>query len=181
MIANDRAEGPRATPAGDGEPARPEDLLRRLQELGIETTTVHHPPVFTVEEAKALRGEISGAHTKNLFLRDKHGSMWLVVCLEDRRLDLRELAERIGAKKLSFGSAARLMKYLGVTAGAVTPFAVINDGQRRVQVVLDRALRERSLLNFHPLDNAMTTSIRANDFLRFLDAEGHPPGLVDLE
>ncbi|MBI4540282.1 MAG: prolyl-tRNA synthetase associated domain-containing protein [Gemmatimonadetes bacterium] len=162
-------------------PARAENLFRRLAELGIEITTVHHPPVFTVEEAKALRGEIPGAHTKNLFLRDKRGSMWLLVCLEDRRLDLRELAGRLDTSKLSFANPERLMKYLGVTAGAVTPFAVINDKGRQVEVVLDRALREKELLNFHPLDNCRTSSIGTEDFLRFLREEGHPPRFLDFE
>jgi Ala-tRNA(Pro) deacylase len=170
------------TPLADGsEPATPDDLFNRLASLGIEAQTVSHPPVFTVEEAKALRGEILGVHTKNLFLRDKKGTMWLVVCSEDRGIDLKDLAQRLGSGRLSFASADRLRKYLGVIPGAVTPFAIINDHGNAVHVAIDRDVLTRDPLNFHPLDNAMTTSIGASDLARFLDAEGHPPKLITFE
>jgi Ala-tRNA(Pro) deacylase len=156
------------------------DLVARLSGLGIAVTTVEHPPVFTVEEARRHRGGLTGTFTKNLFLRDKKGAMWLVVCLEDRAVDLRVLAERIGAKHLSFGSPERLMRHLGVIPGAVSPFAVINDTDRLVRVVLDRAVLTQDPINLHPLDNAKTTAIAAADLLRFLEAEGHPPQLLDL-
>jgi len=159
----------------------PEQLFRRFQELGIDVTTVQHAPVYTVEEAKTVRGTLEGCHTKNLFLRDKKGSMWLVVCQEDRSVDLGDLARRLGAKRFSFGSAARLMEYLGVVPGAVTPFAVINDQDGAVRVAIDRAILDREPLNFHPLDNAMTTSIGAQAFLRFLDAENHTPHFIDFD
>jgi Ala-tRNA(Pro) deacylase len=163
------------------EPRTPEDLFRRLEELGISTQTIEHPPVFTVDEAKALRGEIEGCHTKNLFLRNKKRAMWLVVCPEDRSLDLKILATRLGSGRLSFGNAERLMSYLGVIPGAVTPFAILNDGGRKVGVVLDRALLGAEVLNFHPLDNAMTTAIHPDDFVRFLEAELHPPSIIGFE
>jgi Ala-tRNA(Pro) deacylase len=168
--------------ADGGAPATPEDLFRRLGELGIETSTMEHPAVFTVEEAREARGPIPGCHTKNLFLRDKKGRrMWLVVCREDRAVDLRQLALRVGASgRLSFGSAERLMKYLGVTPGAVNPFAVINDHGGAVRVVVDRAILDDPPLNFHPLVNTMTTSIGADDFLRFLSEEKHEPKLIDF-
>jgi Ala-tRNA(Pro) deacylase len=162
-------------------PATPEDLFRRIDSLGIVVSTVEHPPVFTVEEAKALRGEIAGCHTKNLFLRNKKGRMWLLVCLEDRAIDLKELAERLNAGRLSFGSAERLAQFLGVIPGAVTPFAIVNDRSGAVRVVIDEALLDKGPLNFHPLDNARTTSIAANDLLAFLEAEGHPARLIDLD
>jgi Ala-tRNA(Pro) deacylase len=166
--------------ADGGRPATPEDLFRRLRELGIPFTTAEHAPVFTVEQAKVERGRIPGSHTKNLFLRDKKERMWLLVCLEDRTIDLKVLAGQLGADHLSFGSAGRLMRYLGLTPGAVTPFGVMNDRARKVRVVLDRAVLEQEPLNFHPLVNRMTTSIGAADFLRFLEAEGHRPQIVDL-
>lgn len=137
--------------------------------------TVTHPPVFTVEEARRHRSDLPGTHTKSLFLRDKKGAMWMVVCLEDRAVDLKDLAARIGAKHLSFGSPERLMRYLGVIPGAVSPFAVINDVERAVRVVLDDAVLAQDPVNLHPLDNAMTTAIAAADLVRFLEAEGHPP------
>ena len=163
-----------ATPITSGE------LLRRLEVLGIGVTTVEHPPVFTVDEAKTLRGTITGGHTKNLFLRNKKGAMWLVVCAEDRHFDLKARAARLGSGRFSFGSADRLMKFLGVIPGAVTPFAVVNDARGKVQVALDRELLGEEVICFHPLDNAMTTSIRPDDLIRFLESENHAPELVDL-
>lgn len=162
-------------------PATPAELFERLRALGIATTTASHPPVFTVEQSKALRGPVPGCHTKNLFVRNKKGRMWLIVCLESRVVNLKALGRSIGAGGLSFGSPERLMGYLGVIPGAVTPFAVINDAGHAVGVVLDRAILDREPLNFHPLDNAMTTSIGAADFLRFLEAEQHTPVLVDFD
>lgn len=162
-------------------PKTPDDLFARFDELGIATSTIQHPPVFTVAESKALRGPIPGCHTKNLFLRNKKGRMWLVVCLEGRAVDLKELGKAIGAGSLSFGSPRRLMSYLGVIPGAVTPFAVVNDAEGVVKVAVDREILEQEPLNFHPLDNSMTTAIGARDFVRFLEAEAHPPLLLDFD
>jgi len=161
-------------------PTTPDDLFGYLDDLGIETSTVEHAAVFTVDEARRWRGELPGAHSKSLFLRNKKGRMWLVVTLEDRRIDLRDLGERLGAGRLSFGSADRLMRYLGVIPGAVTPFATINDQDRAVQIVLDRKMLEIEPLNFHPLDNTKTTAIPADGLLRFLEATGHTPELLDF-
>jgi Ala-tRNA(Pro) deacylase len=157
-----------------------QELLTFLDDHGIDNRTVDHPPVFTVEEAKRLRGELPGAHSKSLFVRNKKGSMWLVVALEDRPIDLKDLAERLGAGRLSFGSPDRLMRALGVIPGAVTPFGVINDAAQAVQVVLDREMLEQEPLNFHPLDNAKTTTISAEGLLRFLAATGHEPVVLDF-
>jgi len=158
-------------------PWGPAELQTRLAELGITSRTMDHPPVFTVEEAARYKGDLPGAHTKNLFLRDKPGKkMWLLCVRADREVDLRALPERIDAKpRLSFGSAERLMMFLGVTAGAVSPFAIINDHGGAVRVVLDRALLEGEIVNLHPLDNAKTTAIAPADLLRFLTAERHEP------
>lgn len=155
-------------------------LFNRLGELGIKTVTVSHPPVFTVDEAKRLRGSLPGGHCKSLFLRNKKGEMWLVVTLEDRVLDLKVLGERIGAGRVSFGSAERLMQYLGVIPGAVTPFAIVNDRERLVKLVLDAEMMRHTPLNYHPLRNDRTTAITPEDLVRFLEAEGHPPRIADL-
>lgn len=162
------------------EPCSPSDLFGFLERLGIATETVHHPPVFTVEEAKRLRGKLPGSHSKSLFLRNKKGRMWLVVAREDRTIDLRDLGERLEAGRLSFGSPDRLMRYLGVIPGAVTPFAIINDREHQVRVVLDREMMEEPPLNFHPLDNSMTTAIQPDDLLRFCSATGHQVRLLEL-
>lgn len=168
----------------DGEtalPNDPEQVLARLEALGIASRSFRHAPVFTVEEAKALRGDLSGAHIKNLFLRNKKGEMWLVTCLEDRRIDLKALAAALGAGRFSFGSAERLMTHLGVQPGSVTPLAVVNDRAGRVRVVLDKALLDYDEVNCHPLVNDMTTTLSTEGLVAFLEAEGHPPQILDFD
>src|SRR3954452_3341275 len=121
-------------------PASRQDLMARLDELGIETETREHAPVFTVEEARALRGEIRGGHCKNLFLKDEKGALYLIVCLEDARIDLKTLPQRIGSRRLSFGKPDLLTKALGVEPGSVTPFALINARSGEVNVLLEEAM-----------------------------------------
>jgi Ala-tRNA(Pro) deacylase len=160
-------------------PATPTDLFAFLDRLGIAHHTVTHPPLFTVEQSRALRGMIPGGHTKNLFLKDKKDALYLVVALEDAAVDLKGLHRRLGASgRFSFGSADLLRQALGVEPGAVTPFAAINDTGRRVSVVLDAAMMERDMLNYHPLDNTMTTSIARDGLMKFLEATGHPPRIL---
>ena len=141
----------------------PQQLFARLDALGLAHRTVEHVPVFTVEESKQHRGVLPGHHIKNLFLRNKKEEMWLVVALEDRAIDLKRLGEMLGAGRLSFGSPERLAKYLGVEPGSVTPFAVINDGDHKVTLVLDEGLKggvqADGLINAHPLTNSMTSAI----------------------
>jgi len=163
-------------------PATPDDLLRYLAELGIKCVSYEHPPVFTVDESKRLRGRLPGGHCKSLFLKDKADRLWLVVALEDRPVDLKRLRRALEAKKtLSFGSAELLMATLGVIPGAVTPFGVINDREARVQVVLERRMLARDPLNYHPLVNDRTIALSPTDLLRFLRSAGHEPLLLDLE
>jgi len=170
------SEPPNPRLANGNPPATAEDLLARLEALGIETRTHTHAAVFTVEAAKNVRGDLPGGHTKNLFVRDKRGTMWLLCCPADQPVDLRALAPRLGASgRLSFGSTERLMRYLGVTPGAVSPFAVINDHDRHVEVVLDPEVLAVEPINMHPLDNTRTTAISAAGLLAFLEAVGHPP------
>ncbi len=157
----------------------PDELLGYLDELGIETRTAEHPPVFTVDEAKRLRGPLPGAHCKSLFLRNKKGRMWLVVLYEDTDVDLRWLGDAIGAGRVGFASPRRLDEHLGVIPGAVTPFAVVNDSDHVVRVVLERGLLDAELLNFHPLENTRTTAITPGDLVGFLDATGHAPTFLD--
>jgi Ala-tRNA(Pro) deacylase len=161
-------------------PTSPDQLFAHLEGLGIRTRTVQHPPVFTVDEAKARRGDLPGAHIKNLFLRNKKGEMWLVVAEESRPIDLKALGERLGAGRLSFGSPERLMSYLGVAPGAVTPFALINDREGQVKVAIDKAVLEQDPVNCHPLANDKTTAITPQDLLAFIENSGHKPMILDL-
>lgn len=158
----------------------PQQLFARLEALGIAHHTVEHPPVFTVEEAKALRGNLPGHHIKNLFLRNKKEEMWLVVALEDRAIDLKRLGEALGAGRLSFGSPERLRRVLGVEPGSVTPFALVNDETQVVRLALDRGLTEGGPVNAHPLVNTMTTAIASADLLRLFEATGHAPLWLDF-
>ena len=162
-------------------PATTEQLLAHLASLGIDVPMVEHPRVFTVDEAREHRGHLPGIFTKSLFLRDRKGAMWLVVCVDDRDVDLRALPHRIGAKpRLSFGSAERLMKYLGVTAGSVSPLALINDTGGQVRVYFDAEVLAGDPVNLHPLDNAKTVTIAPADLLRFLEDIRHPATTIDF-
>ena len=161
-------------------PASESQLFARLEALGIATQTHEHPAVFTVEEAQALRGTLPGGHCKSLFFKDKKAQLWLVVCLEERAIELRKLERAIGAARLSFGKPELLFETLGVTPGSVTPFALINDTGRAVRVVLDRDMLACNPLNFHPLRNTATTAIAPADLERFIAACGHEPLIVDF-
>ena len=163
-------------------PATEIDLFRRLDELGIETNTHRHEAVHTVEESKALRGNLPGGHSKNLFLRDKKRNIWLVVAQEDRNVDLKVLRERLATSgNLSFGNAELLAEVLGVEPGSVTPFALINDTEHRVRVVVDEGLLGYAALNFHPLSNRATTAIKPDELLRFIESGGHKPEIMSFE
>ena len=159
-------------------PATRDDLMTFLDKLSIKVTTVEHPPLFTVEESRRLRGAIPGGHTKNLFLKDRDGALFLVVAEEDAEIDMKSLHKAIGSARLSFGKPDLLMEVLGVVPGAVTPFSVLNDTGRRVAVILDEALMRHDRLNFHPLENTATTTIGREDFRRFLAAAGHEPRVL---
>jgi len=157
-------------------PALPDDLFAYLDTLGIAHKTVTHPAVFTVDEGRELRGAIAGGHTKNLFLRDKKGTAFLVVTLENAAIELKSLHRLLGASgRFSFASAELMRDLLGVEPGSVTPFAAINDTAGRVTVVLDAAMMAYDVLNFHPLVNTGTTTISRDGLLKFLEAIGHPP------
>jgi Ala-tRNA(Pro) deacylase len=162
-------------------PASRDDLFARLDQLGVETETHEHPPVFTVEEAKIHCGHLPGGHCKSLFLKDKKGELWLVVTLDHRAVDLKRLAKALGAGRLSFGRPELLEEVLGVTPGSVTPFGLINDQERRVRVILDAEMMRCELLNYHPLSNDATTTITPAGLLAFVESCGHHPRVVDLE
>jgi Ala-tRNA(Pro) deacylase len=157
-------------------PATPDDLFAFFDRLAIPHSTIQHPPLFTVEQSQALRGRIPGAHTKNLFLKDKKGALFLVTAPEDAAIELKSLHNRLGAKgRFSFGPAAQMLEALGVEPGSVTPFGALNDTRGRVTVVLDATLMTHDLINAHPLVNTMTTTLARDDLLRFLRATGHEP------
>lgn len=157
-----------------------ESLMARLNELEISTNTVEHPPLRTVDDAQRLRGDLPGGHAKNLFLKDKKKNYWLLVAPEDAAIDLKAAATVLEAQKFSFANAEELERMLGIVPGAVSPFAVINDQEQQVSLVVDERLIECSQLNFHPLRNDRTTAIATSDFLKFLEATKHKPKVLRL-
>lgn len=156
-------------------------LLARLDALGIVYARHAHPPLRTVEESRALRGTMPGAHCKNLFLREKKGGLWLAVCEEARAIRIRDLEKAVGAKNVSFGSAERLGEALGVLPGAVTPLSLVNDAERRVRLILDAQMMQAEVLNCHPLHNEATVAIATADLRRLFAETGHEPVEVDFD
>jgi Ala-tRNA(Pro) deacylase len=160
--------------------ANRQDLFRRLAELDIATRTVEHEPLFTVAESSKVERELPGAHTKNLFLKDEGGELFLIVAESTTRVDLKALARTLRAGRFSFGKPELLIEALGVMPGSVTAFAVINDPNRRVRVIIDAELMKHDNINCHPLENTATTNIGRDDLLRFIRACGHEPKIATL-
>ena len=156
------------------------DLFDRLQVLEIETETVHHDAVFTVEESSKAEITLPGAHTKNLFLKDAKGRLFLVIADHQTAIDLKALPSAISSKRLSFGKPELLMNVLGVTPGSVTAFAVINDTEQQVTVIIDANLLNFESINCHPLQNDATTNIALEDLFRFIRACGHDYNVIAL-
>ncbi|HYF54611.1 MAG TPA: prolyl-tRNA synthetase associated domain-containing protein [Salinarimonas sp.] len=162
-------------------PARPADLFALLDRLRIAHRTTEHEAVFTVAQSAAVKEAIPGGHTKNLFLKDKKGRLFLVTAEAHTPIDLKRLHETLGAAgRLSFGSAELLRATLGVEPGSVTPLAVVNDEPPTLAVILDARLMENALVNVHPLVNTATTTLSREDLVRFLEATGHPPRVLPL-
>ena len=160
--------------------ATPDDLFERLAELGIESETHSHAPVYTVEESRQLRGALPRAHCKTLYFKDKKGALWLCVVEEARRMNIRGLSDLIGSARLSFAQPDRVKSDLGVEPGAVTPFALINDTACHIKVILDADVMAAEVAHFHPLVNDRTTAIAPDDLLKLLRAGGHDPRILDL-
>ncbi|MEM8596556.1 MAG: prolyl-tRNA synthetase associated domain-containing protein [Pseudomonadota bacterium] len=158
-----------------------EALYALFDRLAIPYAHHDHPPFFTVADSKGLRDEHPGAHVKNMFLKGKKGDLWLVTCLEDRAIRIRDLEKALGAKGLSFGKSELLWEHLGVLPGAVTPFALINDRAGAVRFAIDAGVLAAEVINAHPLHNEATTAIAAADLQRFLEAVGHRATVVDFD
>ncbi len=153
-----------------------------LSTHGISFQRFDHPAVFTCEEAmRLLPSDIPGAHTKNLFLRDKKGSRhFLVVVGYEKQVHLKELAHQIGVQSLSFASPERLQKHLGVTPGSVTLLGLIHDAGHAVEVYMDAALWQAPALLCHPLVNTATLAISHEGIEKFLTVTGHEPRVVGV-
>jgi Ala-tRNA(Pro) deacylase len=157
------------------------DLMAFFEAHHIAHTTVDHPAVFRVGEGEDLKAALPGLHSKNLFLKDAKGRLWLISARDHAVIDLKRLHPVIGSARLSFGSAELLEATLGVTPGSVTAFAMINDTERLVTFVLDRSLAEAEEVNFHPLENTATTRVNADGLARFFAALDIQPLVVDFD
>ncbi len=155
--------------------ASPEKLFAYLDGLGIAHSTVEHPPLFTVEDGRAWHGRIPGLHCKNLFLKGRDGKLWLVLMPGDKRAMLGLLEKRLRCARLSFGKPELMMEVMGLTPGSVTPFGLMNDGERALTVIADTDLLAAELVNFHPLHNGASTTLRSADLMRFIRSLGFEP------
>lgn len=167
------ATSPTPDPAGK--------VFALLDRLGIAHATLEHPPLHTVEESRALRGEIAGGHVKNLFVKDKGGNFFLITAEEDSPLDLKTIDKVIGAKgRVSFASAEQLMAHLGILPGSVSPLALVNDETSVVRFILEKKLLDHAVLNVHPLINTRTTSIATEGLMAYIRATGHDITTLEL-
>lgn len=168
-------------PNADTAPAFDRDrLLAWMADHGVAHTTHHHPAVFRVDEGHELKAAMPGAHTKNLFLKDRKGRLWLISARQDTIVDLKRAPKTLGSDRLSFGNEGLLYATLGLTPGSVTALGLINDPEQRVTFVLDQALWDADIVNFHPLTNTATTALAQADFRRFLTLIGREPVVVDF-
>jgi len=157
------------------------EVLEVLAKLKIPYIRHEHPAVFTVGEAEKYWGDLRGAHCKNLFLRNNRGTChYLVIAEASRRVDLKALTSKLNEDRLSFASPRRLMKYLGLEPGSVSPFGLIHDAGREVRIVVDAELRSSAGVNFHPNTNTSTLGLSFADFERFLVWCGNPVEFIHL-
>ena len=156
-------------------------LLAWMADNGVTHVTHDHPAVFRVEEGRALKAAMPGAHTKNLFLKDHKGRLWLISARQDTVIDLKRAPAVLGSGRLSFGNETLLFETLGVRPGSVTALGLVNDPDRRVTFVLDRRLWDADIVNFHPLTNTATTALDQAAFRRVLALLGREPLVVDFE
>ena len=157
------------------------ELFSMLEQLEIPFALHRHPPCFTVEESRECRSDLPGVHVKNMFLKDKKGRFWLVTCLEDRRIKIRDLEKTLATQKMSFAKPEAMSAVIGVSPGAVTPMAAANAGPDEITVVLDSGVTEAETIHCHPLHNEATIALSSKDLARFLNETGHLPRVIDFD
>ena len=161
-------------------PTTSDALLQNLQKLDVSYALHKHEPIFTVEEGEHLKASIPGLHCRNLFLRDKKKKMFLVVAANETKIDLKKLSSVLECARFSFGSADRLWENLGIRQGSVNPFCIMNDADHNVRIILDKHMMDQDIVNYHPMDNAMTIGLSPADLIRFIKSTNHDPEIVDL-
>ena len=158
-----------------------DDLIRILNDHGFEFFIKEHAPLFTVEDSKELRGQIEGAHSKNLFLKDAKANFFLISIEESASIDLKKTMQQIQSKKLSFAKPEYLQDILGIEPGSVSPFALINDTKKQVKFYLDRSFLDSETVNFHPLINTATVNISPQNLIELIEKYHNPVNYIDLE
>jgi len=155
-------------------------LIAWMAAHGVEQTTHDHEAVFTVDEGHEIKAAMPGAHTKNLFLKDKKGRLWLISARQDTIIDLKAAPRTIGSDRVSFGNEVLMFETLGVRPGSVTALGLINDVERQVTFVIDKRLWDADIVNFHPLTNTATTALTQSAFRRFMSEIGREPLVIDF-
>jgi Ala-tRNA(Pro) deacylase len=158
-----------------------DDLIRILNDNGFEYFVEEHAPLFTVEDSKSLRGQIEGAHSKNLFLKDAKANFFLISIEESASIDLKKTMQQIQSKKLSFAKPEYLQDILGIEPGSVSPFALLNDTKKQVKFYLDRSFLDSETVNFHPLINTATVNISPQNLIDLIEKYHNPVNYIDLE
>ena len=158
-----------------------DDLIRILNDNGFEYFLEEHAPLFTVEDSKSLRGQIEGAHSKNLFLKDAKANFFLISIEESASIDLKKTMQQIQSKKLSFAKPEYLQDILGIEPGSVSPFALLNDTKKQVEFYLDRSFLDSETVNFHPLINTATVNISPQNLIELIEKYHNPVNYIDLE
>jgi Ala-tRNA(Pro) deacylase len=158
-----------------------DDLIRMLNDNGFEYFVEEHAPLFTVEDSKSLRGQIEGAHSKNLFLKDAKANFFLISIEESTSIDLKKTMQQIQSKKLSFAKPEYLQDILGIEPGSVSPFALLNDTKKQVKFYLDRSFLDSETVNFHPLINTATVNISPQNLIELIEKYHNPVNYIDLE
>ena len=158
-----------------------DDLIRILNDHGFEFFIKEHAPLFTVEDSKELRGQIEGAHSKNLFLKDAKANFFLISIEESASIDLKKTMQQIQSKKLSFAKPEYLQDILGIEPGSVSPFALLNDTKKQVKFYLDRSFLDSETVNFHPLINTSTVNISPQNLIELIEKYHNPVNYIDLE
>ena len=158
-----------------------DDLIRMLNDNGFEYFVEEHAPLFTVEDSKSLRGQIEGAHSKNLFLKDAKANFFLISIEESASIDLKKTMQQIQSKKLSFAKPEYLQDILGIEPGSVSPFALLNDTKKQVEFYLDRSFLDSETVNFHPLINTATVNISPQNLIELIEKYHNPVNYIDLE
>ena len=161
-------------------PTSPQQFLSKLDAMGIPYELHEHEAVFTVAESQKVDKKINACHTRNMYLRTKKKENYLVTLCHDTPIDLKKLEDVIDAKRLSFGSEDRLMQYLGVFPGSVTPFSAVNAKPGDIEIILEEKMMQAKKVAYHPLINTMTVVIEPHDLIRFLKSSGHNPRITDL-